>query len=199
MTKSYRDRPFLVHPSSIIMALILAGVTVLFAALTFAYLYTRIDKGMKGISVPALFIFNTIFLLAASFCIEKCRKYVTLKDDRKVLRFGVLTIILTLIFLVLQGIAWGQLLSEQRAPGSSGGYGYLYALSILHFLHVIVGIPFLLRILLPLYSASKEGSAALFFLTKDPERRIRHTAWYWHFLDLMWIYLVLFLVVNSIV
>jgi cytochrome c oxidase subunit 3 len=179
------------------MALILAGVTILFGALSFAYLYTRVEKGMEGIRVPAMFIFNTIFLLAASFCIEKCRKYVILKDDRKALRFGIITLALTIIFLVLQGIAWNQLLSQQRSPGSSGGYGYLYALSILHFFHVMVGLPFLLRIILPLYSASKEGSAALYFLTKDPEMRIKHTAWYWHFLDLMWIYLVVFLVINS--
>ena len=179
------------------MALILAGVTILFGALSFAYLYSRVDKGMEGIHVPALFMFNTVFLLAGSYSIEKCRKNIIRKNDRKALRYGIITLALTIVFLVLQGIAWNDLLSQQRVPGSSGGYGYLYALSILHFLHVILGIPFLLRILLPLYSASKEGSAALYFLTKDPEMRIKHTAWYWHFLDLMWIYLVIFLVINS--
>jgi cytochrome c oxidase subunit 3 len=89
------------------------------------------------------------------------------------------------------------LFSQQIKPGSSGGYGFLYAISILHFLHVLAGIPFLLRVLYPLYVSNKEGNAALYFLTDEKRRKLNHTRWYWHFIDVMWIYLVIFFLVNS--
>jgi len=179
------------------MGLILIGISALFGALSFAYLYTRVDKGMFSIRIPWLFVFNTFILASSSLFIQLCRKHFDRRNEKLILRFGLLTIFATLLFLALQAIAWSQLLSQQIVPGSSGGYGFLYAISILHFLHVLAGIPFLLRVLLPLYAANKEGNSALYFLTNEQKRKLKHTAWYWHFIDVMWIYLMIFFIVNS--
>lgn len=199
MTKSYHQRNYSVPPSSIIMVLLLMGITALFSALSIAYLYSRIDKGMDSIRVPWLFVFNTIILASSSLCIQKCRKYFNLQNEKLILKWGLLTIGATLLFLFLQTIAWHHLLSQHIAPGSSGGHGYLYAISILHFLHVVAGIPFLIRILLPLYVSRKEGNSVLYFLNDDQKTRLKHTAWYWHFIDVMWIYLMIFFLASSLV
>ncbi len=199
MTKSYNQRAFSVHPSSIIMVLLLIGITALFGALTMAYLYSRIGTGMHSIRIPLIFVFNTLVLVSSSYCIQRCRKYFDQKDEKMILRWGMLTIVATLLFLGLQGFAWYRLLSQQVLPGSSGGHGYLYAISILHFLHVTAGIPFLLRILLPLYVSRKEGNSALYFLNDEQRTKLKHTAWYWHFIDVMWVYLMIFFLVNSLV
>jgi cytochrome c oxidase subunit III len=198
MNKSYNQRAYSIPPSSIIMVLILIGITALFGALSIAYLYSRIDKGMESIRVPWLFVFNTFILASSSFCIQKCRKYFNQQNEKLILRWGLLTIMTTLLFLLLQTIAWNHLLSQQISPGSSGGHGYLYAISILHFLHVIAGIPFLIRILLPLYVSYKEGNSVLYFLSDEQKTKLKHTAWYWHFIDVMWIYLMIFFLVSSI-
>jgi cytochrome c oxidase subunit 3 len=197
MTKHYQQRAYSVHPSSIILILVLSGITALFSALNIAYLYSRIDRGMPGIRIPLLFVFNTLVLASSSFCIQRCRKYFDLKNEKLILRWGFLTIFTTLSFLVLQGVAWYHLLSAQILPGHSGGHGYLYAISILHFMHVVAGIPFLLSILLPLYAADRKGTAALYFLGDEKRTRLKHTAWYWHFIDIMWIYLMIFFLVSS--
>jgi hypothetical protein len=55
MTKPYNQRAYSVHPSSIIMVLVLVGITALFSALSFAYLYARIDRGMHSIRIPWFF------------------------------------------------------------------------------------------------------------------------------------------------
>jgi len=199
MTKRYNQRAYSVHPSSIIMVLLLIGITALFSALSFAYLYTRIDRGMPGIRIPWLFVFNTLILMSSSYCIQQCRRYFEKQNERLILRWGFLTIAATLLFLVLQSIGWNHLLSRQLLPGSSGGHGYLYAISILHFLHVVAGIPFLLRILIPLYTALKEGNSVLFFVQDDQKTRLKHTAWYWHFIDVMWIYLMILFLISSLI
>jgi cytochrome c oxidase subunit III len=199
MNKSYNQRAYSVPPSSIIMVLILIGITALFSALSIAYLYSRFDKGMQSIRVPWLFVFNTFILASSSFCIQKCRKYFNQQNEKLILKWGLLTIIATLLFLLLQTIAWNHLLSQQISPGTSGGHGYLYAISILHFLHVVAGIPFLIRILLPLYVSHKEGNSVLYFLNGEQKTKLKHTAWYWHFIDVMWIYLMAFFLVSSLV
>jgi len=198
MAKSYRDRKYLIHPSGMIMILIFCGITALFGALSLAYLYTRLDRHMHSIQLPVLFIFNTFVLAFSSFSIQRCRKYFDLQNDRLCVRWGFITLMATIGFLCLQGVAWYQLFSRNIIPGSSGAHGFLYAISILHFLHVLAGIPFLSRIIFPLSMATQQGNSALIFIDDDQKRMLKHTAWYWHFIDVVWIYLIVFFLLNSI-
>jgi len=180
------------------MVLILCGITTLFGALSLAYVYARADMGMFSIHIPWLFLINTVILLAAGVCIEKFRKFYRLRLEAQTIRWGYLTLATTLLFLIMQGFAWYTLLTKQITPGYSGGYGFLYAISILHFLHVIGGIPFLLRVLIPLASAQRQGSASLLFIDDHIKRKIRHVSWYWHFIDGVWIFLMLIFLLSSL-
>lgn len=193
------ERPYAIHPSTLMMVLVLLGITALFAALTAAYLYSRVDKGMATASIPWLFLINTGILLASSFFIERCRAHFDERHEKATVRYGFMAAGFSILFLLMQGIAWYQLLSSNILPASSGGYGYLFAISILHFLHVIAGIPFLLRILIPLAFARQQGNAALLFIDEHLRRKLKHTAWYWHFIDVVWIYLMIFLLLNRII
>ncbi|MBK9104435.1 MAG: cytochrome c oxidase subunit 3 [Saprospiraceae bacterium] len=191
------ERRYSVHPSSMMMVLILCGITTLFGALSLAYVYSRAGLGMFSISIPWLFLVNTLVLASTGWCIEHFRKYYHLREEKLTIRWGFLTLGTTLLFLIMQGIAWHNLLTHQITPGSSGGYGFLYAISILHFLHVSGGIPFLLRILIPLAAAHRQGSASLLFIDDHVRRKLRHVAWYWHFIDGVWILLMGIFIISS--
>lgn len=192
------ERRYSVHPSSMMMVLILCGITTLFGALSLAYIYSRADLGMFSIRIPWLFIINTVILITAGVFIEKFRKCYRLRLESQTIRWGFLTLATTLLFLVMQGLAWYTLLTQQLTPGYSGGYGFLYAISILHFLHVIGGIPFLLRVLIPLATAQRQGSVSLLFIDDHIRRKLRHVVWYWHFIDGVWIFLMLVFLLSSI-
>ena len=198
MSQPYQKQNRAFHPSSMIIVLIFFGISTLFGALSLAYLYTRVDRNMQSINIPVLFVFNTLVLLSSSFSIQQCRKYFDLKNDRLCARWGIITILMTFTFLCLQGVAWYQLFTRNIFPGSSGAYGFLYAISILHFLHVMAGMPFLARIVFPLLAASKQGNSALLFIDDDVKRKLKLTAWYWHFIDVVWLYLMVFFLVNSL-
>lgn len=86
------ERRYSVHPSSMMMALILCGITTLFGALSLAYVYSRADMGMFSISVPWLFIVNTFILASTGICIEQFRKYYRLREERLTIRWGYLTL-----------------------------------------------------------------------------------------------------------
>ena len=193
------ERRYSVHPSSMMMVLILCGISTLFGALSLAYVYSRADMGMFSIHVPWLFIINTLILITAGVCIEQFRKSYRLRQEYQTIRWGYLTLATTVLFLIMQGFAWNTLLTKQITPGYSGGYGFLYAISILHFLHVIGGIPFLLRVLIPLASAQREGSVSLLMIDDHIRRKLRHVAWYWHFIDGVWIFLMLIFLFCSVI
>jgi cytochrome c oxidase subunit 3 len=78
--------------------------------------------------------------------------------------------------------------------------GYLYVISGLHFAHVIGGIPFLGYFIWQARKKMQEPVSVLVYFS-DPEKRLklRLLTIYWHFLDALWIYLVLFFFINYLV
>jgi cytochrome c oxidase subunit 3 len=198
MSKPYSEKNYLIHPSAMMIILVFMGIATLFGALSMAYLYTRVDLKMHSVRIPPLFIFNSLVVLFSSYSIQRCRIFFTEHDDRNCIRWGLITIFSTLGFLCLQGMAWYQLFTRNIFPESSAGYGFLFAISILHFLHVMAGLPFFGRVIFPLMAASRQGSSTLVFMDDQQKRRLKYTSWYWHFIDVVWLYLVAFFLINSI-
>ena len=99
----------------------------------------------------------------------------------------VIVLILGLVFMWLQAEAWGQLMAEniifagaQSHPSGS----WVYAIFIFHAAHVLGGIVALIRTLI----RSLRGR----YTVKD-YHGVSLTAIYWHFVDLLWVYLYVFL------
>lgn len=187
-----------IHPYHIMMALILFGITAMFLATTVAYVYTRVEHGLPKLEVPIVFLFNTIVLLGSSatlqWAVNSYKKDQT--DDYKTALLA--TIILSFVFLVAQIYGWKMLFGQDIFINSDNAASYLYLISALHFAHVIAGLPFLIQFY---YSARKkmiEPVSVLVYFT-DPSRRLRlkMITWYWHFLDILWIYLIVFFFVNT--
>lgn len=185
------------HPYNILLFLALFGITALFLAMSAAFIYTRVQAQLPPIKLPLLFVFNTLILLGSSGTLilaKSCFK----KDDTKGYQNALLyTIVLTLFFLVLQIIACYTLFSNQYYLGKDNSTSYLYVISGLHFAHVIAGLPFLFLFLKTARKQMKEPVSVLVYFS-DPSKRLklRLLSIYWHFLDFLWIYLVLFFWVN---
>ena len=107
---------------------------------------------------------------------------------------------LTFLFLVLQIIGWQQLFSQNIFINSSTSASYLYVISGLHFAHVVAGIPFLGIFLYTAWKRMREPVSVLVYFS-DPEKKLklRLLTLYWHFIDALWIYLVLFFWINYLV
>jgi cytochrome c oxidase subunit III len=187
-----------VHPHHIIMALTLFGITAMFLACTVAYVYTRVEHGLPKIQVPVIFLFNTVILLCSSFCLQwavNSYKKDNTEDYKTAL---VATLILSFIFLIAQIFGWKSLFLQDIFVNSNNAASYLYLISALHFLHVIAGLPFLIQFYLSARKKMVEPVSVLVYFT-DPAKRLRlkMITWYWHFLDALWIYLIIFFFVNA--
>jgi cytochrome c oxidase subunit 3 len=180
----------------------IGSLSILFLALTVSFTYSRVQNGdaMPAINLPPIFIINTLILLASSGTMWWA-KQCYLKDDTKNYQNALIyTIIISLVFLVMQYFGWRSLFAKNIFINSDISASYLYLISILHFAHVIAGLPFLIIFLKVAKKRMKEPVSVLVYFS-DPEKRLklRLLTLYWHFLDGLWIYLVLFFFINSLI
>lgn len=179
------------------MVLILAGVCALFFGFSMAYMYNRFQQNVIPVELPALFYWNTLILLGSSYTLWRAKQCYK-QDDTKGYQISlVVTLGLTIIFLIAQIFAWNQLISASVTLQSSTMASYLYLISFLHFAHVIAGIPFLCIFIYAAYMKMRNPVTVLiYFSDTSKKRKLDLLNIYWHFLDALWIYLVLFFLIN---
>jgi heme/copper-type cytochrome/quinol oxidase subunit 3 len=166
--------------------LFLASEVMLFGALFSSYILLRIgapqwSHGREILNVP-LATLNTVILIASSVTMVLSWASLMMKRFDRFRLFMGLTILLGLSFLVIKGFEYGTKFEHGLFPSQSTFLAVYFTLTGLHGLHVIGGI-----IVNSYHLAS--GSK---MWKKEPERftnRVEVTGLYWHFVDLVWIFL----------
>ena len=183
------------------LAILLFGLSALFLALTAGYLYTRVTMNVPSVRVPALFVINTAILLASSWTMVRAKRCYIDDDTAGYQQNLKYTIWLSLAFMVMQTVAWWWLFQNNvRIDNSPTTMQYLYVISFTHLAHVVAGLPFLIMF----YRTAKKrmiDPVTVLVYFSDPEKRLklRLLTIYWHFLDGLWIYLVLFFGINYLI
>lgn len=201
MSNEYNEyRNYAFHPYNVMLMLMLIGICALFLAFSAAFIYTRLQSDLPPIKLPNIFIFNTIILLGSSATMSWATRSYKQDHTKNYQRALWATIALSLVFMLMQYIGWQQLFNQNILINSDNSASYLYIISGMHFAHVIAGLPFLGIFLFKAYRNMKEPVSVLVYFS-DPEKRLklRLLTVYWHFLDALWVYLVLFFWVNYLV
>ena len=162
------------------MVVFLGSWAMMFAALFFAYGLLRLNAPVwPPINVERLPVvlpgINTVLLIVSS--VTLARGMVVLRRGQILMPWLLATLALGVAFMALQWVVWSELWDAGFRLGS-GQYGAVfYLLTIFHALHVVVGIGLLLA-LLPLGLQRLVGDR--------PPARLRLTAMFWHFVDVVW-------------
>lgn len=193
------ERNYIIHPLYILITLVLASISALFVGFTVAYIYSRVQNGLSPVEIPSLFYVNTLFLLAASGTLIQTKSAYEADQTGRYKQLLWITLFLTILFLVAQIVAWNQMLQMNVGINSSTLGSYLYVISGVHFTHVIAGIPFLIFFIMDARRRLVEPASVLLYLS-DPakKRRLTVLSIYWHFLDGLWIFLIVFFMINRL-
>jgi cytochrome c oxidase subunit III len=182
------------------MTFALAGIAMLFIGLTSSYVVRHgLDPGWVAIQMPPVLWINTAVLLASSFTIEKARR--ALKTPRGAGRSAHLgwlrvTLLLGVVFLGGQFLAWRHLLSYGINLKTSGHSSFFYLLTGLHGLHLLGGILGLSYIIGKAQRARGFAMAEALHPVAAPAPSpwaFEVVALYWHSMDVLWVYLLLLL------
>ncbi len=186
------------HPYNIMLSLLLFGLTFLFLALTISYVYIRVTMQVDAVQVPWLFLLNTAVLLGSSYTMVRAKRCYLEDNTDAYQRNLKYTIGLSFLFMVMQVVAWVWLFKiNSTALNTSTTAGFLYVISFTHLVHVIAGLPFLIAFYHTARKRMIDPVTVLLYFS-DPEKRLklRLLTIYWHFLDFLWLYLVVFLAIN---
>ncbi len=187
---SLREEPqpiLSMHPQKFALWLFIVTVVMIFAAFTSAYIVRRSEGNWLDFELPPLFWTTAGIIFASSITMHWA--YIAAKRDQIAqLRVALLvTLGLGVAFLVGQFMAWEALVNmEVFFVGNPAG-SFVYVLSGVHGVHIVSALIFLIVIVVKAFRYkvhSKQMDAMEMCVT------------YWHFLDGLWLYLFLFLLLN---
>lgn len=184
--RALEDRPLAPSQTGIWVAL--GAITMSFAALTSA-LVVRQGTGIdwRHIALPPILFFNTFALVASSVALEVARRRVTSYARGAEKRLAVpmswlaTTLGLGIVFVAGQYVAWLRLKAEGLYLATNPNSSFFYVFTGVHALHVVGGLAGLLYVMSKLsHSVLRRSTFAA-------------AAQYWHFMGLLWLYLLLLL------
>lgn len=198
--KRNRERSAVGLPlEKVLLFLLLMSLTMLFLAFSIGYVFTRHQNSAEGVYLPPIFILNSFILLASSWAMNQANKAYKADDTEGYQKALTITMMLTILFMGAQIVGWFYFSAQLIGDNIGNGVHYLYAISGLHFAHIVGGLPFLLIFLYNAYNKMREPMTVLLYFS-DPIKRMRLQLLtiYWHFLDGLWIFLVLFFFLNRL-
>lgn len=171
------------------LALLIGCVSIImmFAGLTSAYIIRRAGGNWLEFRLPNIFFLNTIVILLSSVALHS--SYIFFKKGNEVLYKGLLGLafMLGLLFVVLQYKGWLDLTSiGVELTGNPSG-SFIYVISGIHAAHVLGGLAAISVAIIQAFSLK-------FKVTKRRKLRFELTLIYWHFVDFLWIYLLIFFI-----
>ena|SRR5438477_6218551 len=173
-----------IHPHKFILWVAIASIVMMFAGLTSAFIVKSNLPGWKNIELPGIFWFSTAVILLSSLTVQIALRSFQRREMRQYRTFIALTFVLGILFVVLQAFGFANLWEQHiRFSGSAGEGQFLYVIFGLHALHVIGGVV----ALLVLFFKAFFGKIKLY--SSVP---VEVAATYWHFVDALWLYLVVF-------
>jgi cytochrome c oxidase subunit 3 len=164
------------------------SMIMMFAGLTSAFVVSksRVDW-LKDFQLPNAFYYSTLVIIGCSITFHLAKKAIQKNKQKETTSFLMATLALGILFVVLQFMGFGQIVESGyyfTGPESSITTTFLYVVTVVHLLHLAGG---LISLFIIIFNQLRHKYNA------DQTLGIELGAMYWHFLDLLWIYLFLFL------
>ncbi|MEI6947476.1 cytochrome c oxidase subunit 3 [Paraflavisolibacter sp. H34] len=172
-----------IHPHKFTMWVAMASIVMMFAGLTSAYVVKSNQANWETVQIPTQFWVSTGVILAASLCIQMAVRAFKQKERSRYKGLLLVTGLLGIGFLLLQWNGFSWMWNHGVHFRGSGAGQFLYIIAGLHAIHVIGGLVALFIQLI------RSLSRKTISYNSVP---VEILATYWHFVDFLWLYLLLF-------
>jgi cytochrome c oxidase subunit 3 len=160
----------------------------MFAGLTSAFVVSKSRADwLKDFQLPVAFYYSTVAIIACSVTFYLAKKAIQKDNQKRTSTFLLATLALGILFVFLQFAGFEEIVGNGyyfTGSGSSITTTFLYVVTVVHLIHLAGGVISLLIIIYNHFKQKYNSSQTL---------GIELGAMYWHFLDLLWVYLFLFL------
>lgn len=167
------------------------GMFMMFAALSSGFIvYTQggIDKGIKTI-LPSEFIYSTILIVISSVTMHLAYRASKRAEHKQQKIFLTLTFLLGIGFFFMQLDAWSILTARGvYFINTNASQSFIYIFTGMHLAHILGGLLLLMRAFIGTLKNIPHINNVF---------RMELATLFWHFLDVLWIYIYVFLLLNQ--
>ncbi len=159
-----------------------------FAGWTSAYIVSSKRKDwLDNIELPQAFFVSTGLIILSSITYILAKRAAKQNQQKLVTNYLLITLVLGISFIVLQFVGFSQMLENGyyfTGPTSNIKISYIFLIAFVHILHVVAG---LISLLVVITQQLRKR------YTPENMLGLELGATFWHFLDILWVYLILFM------
>ena len=162
----------------------IVSIIMMFGGLTSGYIVRRGEGDWVVFDMPTAFYTSTGLIILSSITTYWALISVKQNNKKNLINALLITLVLGIAFSISQWIGWKQLVDNGIFFIGNPSGSFFYVLTGLHLAHLAAGVIFLVYVLF---------KSILNKYNPDSYLGIRNCNIYWHFLDILWVYLFLFL------
>lgn len=173
-------------PMKLALWVSLASITMMFAGFLSAYVVRQAAGNWFEFTLPKLFLVSTAIILMSSASLHGCLVAFRARKETRYKVLLVLSFLLGIAFIVTQYQGW-MVMREMGIDlkGNPSG-AFVYVISGVHVAHVFAGLAAMVVALIHAFTLH-------FRVTNYRINRLEITTQYWHYVDILWVVLYLFL------
>jgi cytochrome c oxidase subunit 3 len=178
--------PQKIHPHKFTLWVAMGSIVMMFAALTSAYIVKKNQSSWLEFDLPIIFWYSTVTILVSSLTIHLATKAFRAREMARYRTLITITALLGLCFIAMQWWGFRDLENHDIAlvgAKSNSAASFLLVITGLHMVHVLGGVIALMIIFIRAYSVKLKNYSSL---------PLELIGTYWHFVDVLWIYLFIF-------
>jgi cytochrome c oxidase subunit 3 len=172
------------HPHKFTLWVGIGSILMMFAGLTSAYVVKRNQANWISFELPIMFWYSTAAMILSSVTLYLAAKAFKERAMNRYRMMIAATLALGVLFIVLQILGFAQLWNAGLTLHSNVAYSFLYVIVGIHGAHVIGGLVAMLVISAKAFSTKARNYSSI---------PVELISTYWHFVDFLWIYLLIFL------
>ncbi|MDB5202305.1 MAG: heme-copper oxidase subunit [Ferruginibacter sp.] len=173
-----------IHPHKFTLWVGIGSILMMFAGLTSAYIVKRNQANWVSFDLPLAFWYSTAVIIASSVTMWLALKAFRGRLMSRYRGMMLATLVLGIVFIFLQVMGFKQLWDNGITLQANVSYSFLYVIVGIHAAHVIGGVITLIVMALKALNVKMRNYSSV---------PVELISTYWHFVDILWLYLLIFL------
>jgi cytochrome c oxidase subunit 3 len=185
------------EPLQFMLYLGILGSALLFFFVLFVFVRREFDNQDLRVPIPNSFWISTLAIILSSGTISGARYFF---DNEKFNDYRLaisITFALGIVFLASQAWGWRELFNQNIRLDNDTAGSFVYILSGLHLAHTIGGILTLVVVLYDAFRNKTYVDSFVYSVNPPNQLRLKLTTIYWHFIDILWLILFVFLLYHA--
>ena len=174
----------------------IGGSVLLFTVLLGIYIARQTGPNWSAVALPGVFVLSTVVILLSSLTLHSANRAFRHEQFSGYRINLTTTLVLGTLFMLLQAWGWRQMTRAGVGLENNPAGAFVYLISGLHLLHILVGLVLMAVALAEVLRRRAYVEAFVYSVNPPNQLKIRLITLYWHFVDVLWIALFVFLLIH---